>query len=1491
MLARELGSQTERPPRIHASPLESRLRWLVTGLPGSGLETLSKVLREIPGLDGFRDESGRPRWGEDLQSVFPNLSALGGPGILGRCGRAEGPRPGAEGVEKASLIGEWSRFAPPEGDVFDASPSHVVRLETLAALFPRARLGVLIRHPLEVAFAVRAATGVEDWPLDDLVEHWLDVHGPIRSLSRRLSQLVLLDHRRMRRDPQGFFEALAGAWRIGRPPGPPRVLGDAGDDAWACLANEPPEALRKLEALEPELRRHGFTLAGPERSDPLPGVGPRRPRPAPAPSPRPRLPKRWLAISLGTRGDIQPVVALGKALEARGHSIRLLSTEDHRALVEGAGLELRSVGEGSRFLRPEHFEGDGESQLRAFFAGLAESYEAYADRLVEILREEASRVDGFLVGSCVFFRELLREELGRPVVNLGFAPHAVGPGTGDDPALAALAAYGESFARHAHAATAYGIEAALDRAYARAGVRFRHRDPGGLSPLMRMKGSLSLNAFPSFAGADLPGMEAIHTGFFHLPNPARDPELEAWLEAGPPPVCVNFGSMPVFGRRAFADELLKLIDRRRLRAVIVGEGVPDRARRFARVLRSANHDQLFPRSALVVHHGGAGTTAAVARAGVPSVVVPVLEWSDQPLWGDFVEAMGAGLRVRDPAELLPAVERALEEPALRRGARALALRLHEEGSGTERAVDAIEAHFASSEPPAWRSLAVLGALDASPLPESQKVARALPVLLDDGRSSPGRIDRFCETLVESLQRASSSYPAYKSDWPKRQAALDADRADLPHDEALHEWWYFHAHLETESGRPLSVFSALFERAGDEERLGHVHASVLDLETGAHRTSSIADPRAPAAVAPALRRARPSMHLRRALAEVFAKGEVPLPDVKSSRPFRIARDRFDFEAGPLRIFREGGAYRVVHRDEEVVFDLRFVPTKPIVRNGVDGVVQGPSSADAMFYYSYTRMRVEGTVERGGRVERVSGSGWYDHEFGGDLSERGRSGSVPRHAWTWFGLQLEDDTELVLAHLESRAPGASGEAVFQDEGLLVVDPHGQTRQVRGRLEPRRRWTSVRTFVEYDTAWRLVIPALDLDLSIEAPVEGQELVSAIADPAYWEGRVHVEGARAGAPIRGVGFCEQVGRAGDREDYRSHLARVSREVARQVDALAPFDLGWEGMRDLAADVEFESILEGVPPDVFVETLVRPVRSISDRGGKGWRSMGFALCADAVGGDPERLRRFLAFPEILHTGSLIVDDIEDASTTRRGGPACHVQFGLPIALNAGNAAYFVGERFIRELDLPEERKLRLYKLYFTCMRAAHTGQGLDILGLRALVRKALDGSGFEPVWARLLAIHRLKSGVPAMIAARIGAVIGGGSTEEEDALGDYFLQVGLAFQLVDDVINLSGFSGGLKERGEDLRARKITAPLVHAFRVLPEEGRAELWRRLEAPEVEIEPVLALLEEARAMRFCHEEAHRLVEAAWSRVDAVLSPSAAKVALRAFGRFVVDVRDY
>jgi sterol 3beta-glucosyltransferase len=193
------------------------------------------------------------------------------------------------------------------------------------------------------------------------------------------------------------------------------------------------------------------------------------------------------------------------------------------------------------------------------------------------------------------------------------------------------------------------------------------------------------------------------TGYWFLDEPPGwqpSADLLAFLEAGPPPVYVGFGSMADNDPQRATDRVLRALELSGQRGVLhTGAGGLVRREAPASVLFVGDvpHAWLFPRLAAVVHHGGAGTTSAGLRAGVPSVITPFA--GDQMAWADRVVKLGAGPRA--PAarqltaeKLAAAIQAALSDSALRARAAALGVKIRAE-DGVAHAVDLIERHAAA----------------------------------------------------------------------------------------------------------------------------------------------------------------------------------------------------------------------------------------------------------------------------------------------------------------------------------------------------------------------------------------------------------------------------------------------------------------------------------------------------------------------------------------------------------------------------------------------------------------------------------------------------------------------------------------------------------------------------------------------------------------------------------------------------------------------------
>jgi geranylgeranyl pyrophosphate synthase len=216
-------------------------------------------------------------------------------------------------------------------------------------------------------------------------------------------------------------------------------------------------------------------------------------------------------------------------------------------------------------------------------------------------------------------------------------------------------------------------------------------------------------------------------------------------------------------------------------------------------------------------------------------------------------------------------------------------------------------------------------------------------------------------------------------------------------------------------------------------------------------------------------------------------------------------------------------------------------------------------------------------------------------------------------------------------------------------------------------------------------------------------------------------------------------------------------------------------------------------------KALLDPLVDFLERPGKEFRGALVEAAyhlADGKGGCPALLPKLV---EIVHAGSLIVDDIQDDSPVRREAPALHRTYGMPVALNAGNWLYFWAFVLLGKLELDRDSHLRLYKLLSRTMLACHHGQGLD------LTAKVTELAQLQ-VKHVVETTTRLKTGALMSFCAALGAIAAGADEEKVGALSKFGAQLGVGLQMLDDV------GGLLNERrwtkgAEDLALGRPTWP------------------------------------------------------------------------------------
>jgi sterol 3beta-glucosyltransferase len=398
-------------------------------------------------------------------------------------------------------------------------------------------------------------------------------------------------------------------------------------------------------------------------------------------------------FTLGTQGDARPCVALGQGLARQGYAVRIVTSANFAELVQAAGLDFMPLTGDFQAL----LEGDGQIAEQGLNPiAMARVFRHQMDVWASdwLAQGRSAIVDAGLligVGSATLLAAALAQAYRLPFVQAQLQPLTpsrqlppmlLAPRWPRMPGVLSLAAY-----QLMRIAAWQVIRPAIDR---------RVRVPLGLPPyawrgpyLDRHDGRYRI--LYGFSEQLLPRptdwpCDASVTGYWFTETPAWQPPpaLQRFLEAGAKPVYIGFGSMVGATAEALTATVLEAVRQSGRRAILAtgwgGLRASPHDDEHVFFIQQAPHDWLLPRVSAAVHHGGAGTTAAAARAGIPSVVVPF--YGDQPFWAACLAQRGVAppaLRRRglDGLTLAQAIE-AAHTPSMQAQAAALGQRLRKE---------------------------------------------------------------------------------------------------------------------------------------------------------------------------------------------------------------------------------------------------------------------------------------------------------------------------------------------------------------------------------------------------------------------------------------------------------------------------------------------------------------------------------------------------------------------------------------------------------------------------------------------------------------------------------------------------------------------------------------------------------------------------------------------------------------------------------------------
>jgi len=303
-------------------------------------------------------------------------------------------------------------------------------------------------------------------------------------------------------------------------------------------------------------------------------------------------------------------------------------------------------------------------------------------------------------------------------------------------------------------------------------------------------------------------------------------------------------------------------------------------------------------------------------------------------------------------------------------------------------------------------------------------------------------------------------------------------------------------------------------------------------------------------------------------------------------------------------------------------------------------------------------------------------------------------------------------------------------------------------------------------------------------------------------------------------------------------------------------------------------------------KALLDPSWDFLSRGGKRWRPVLFLLIAEAIGGDIKKVKDFVVIPEIIHNGTIIVDDLEDNSEMRRGKPCLHKIFGVDIAINVGNFLYFFPLLALikNKSNFKPKVLIKAYETYIQELINLGFGQGTDIYWHKGNV-KEIDEKEYLQMCA-------FKTGCLSRMAAKLAVILSGGSDELAEKVGRVAESMGVAFQIQDDILNLTGEDFSLKKGGlgEDISEGKRSLLVIYTFKKSNKKDKERLIEILNLHTTNQnlrDEAIKIIKKCGSIEYAKKAAKNIVKSSWQEAEKLLPESKAKKRLKEFINYLIE----
>lgn len=700
-----------------------------------------------------------------------------------------------------------------------------------------------------------------------------------------------------------------------------------------------------------------------------------------------------------------------------------------------------------------------------------------------------------------------------------------------------------------------------------------------------------------------------------------------------------------------------------------------------------------------------------------------------------------------------------------------------------------------------------------------------------------------------------------------------------------EWWFVHGSFEGKECGRRYLMASLFRydrlKTNDPGSVGYyLILSLLDPVTG--HTDIIS--RGERAIIDRMFspiRSRKSTNIDPRILEVYID---ELRDDGPAAPIALQKEQADVTEEPFSVSWQDFSFSQADGRFKLAFDIPGTTTRCSIslrqvspRHEMHGI--GASLDQPMAYATIPRLGLEGMLGD----EPVSGEAWFDHQWGSACWFLTQPSGGRLNGWDWISINGDDGSDWIfLIFHDMKSKRVIGKCA------VLYEP-GKRPRIFRRFEatPVRYWESEKTHITYPVGWNLKIFEISAEITIHPVTNDQEIPILGFMRAVWEGAADASGRVGNRPFAGRARLELQG-YGYIFDFRQYLEPYIRRIHESIGAFFPRNIDAARYRELAGTPDGHHELAACN-----ELIARPFWDMMSRKKKYWRPVFGMLLLESLGVSIEQYRMLISVvPELTHTGTLIIDDIEDNATTRRGDTCIHTRYGLDVAINTANTLYFLpAALYATHPYLTDQQRLDFYKITLDGYVRGHFGQALDIYWTKNLSVKNLTAWQADHLPEKMLQMYEFKTASPAVVIAEACCVLAGSDDRTRTACRHLARSFGVSFQILNDIRDFDEKENG-RRCGEDLASGKLTYVIVRAMELLPDPERKRLEkivcsRRIRKNPEHLSEGIALVRKSGALGTCKREARTLVEEGWQGFSPGIPPSEHKLMLRLFARTLID----